>query len=160
MATTTPEIMEELQARRAELALAGQEGDEAAAPALEAVEAEIARRHRDAERAGLAEGARQERDAQVAARAEEERRKVLEARFAALEGERLEAARRVDAAADTLVEALKELTYVGEAMYRTRLELGENRPRLRLGETIAAAIPWRVAPYAPSVGRRSTGGDS
>jgi hypothetical protein len=142
-----------LEARRATLALAVAEGDRDAVQDLEAVEGALLRLRVGDERRALAEHAKAERDQAEAQRAEAERRRILEARFAELEGQRLEAARKVDAAADIFCEALKGLASVGETMYRTRLELGENRPRLRLGEMIAAFVQWRVVPYAPTIGR-------
>jgi hypothetical protein len=146
-----------LVATRATLALRVEEGDAEAQRALEDVEHELMVLEHGLglaeERRALAAKARAERSQAETQRAEEDSRKELEARFVALGARRLEAARKVDAVADTFVGALQDLMTVADAMYRTRLALGENKSRLRLHETVAAYVQWRVQPHAPTIGR-------
>jgi hypothetical protein len=141
--------VEDLEARRRQLAYEVGQGREDLEPELDAIEDQLARLRRHQERAELAQAEGATR-AQEKARAETERQQAeMAAKLEALFGARLEAAALVESAMARLEEAVSGYLAVGHDLYSVSAAAGRPRPRLRGDDALAAFISWRLAGHMP-----------
>lgn len=143
------EEMEQLEARRRQLAFEVGQGREDLEPELDAVEDQLARLKRGQERRALAEAESATRAQEAAQAQAEATRQKLEAQLAEGTAARLVAARHVEAAMAELEGALGEYLEAGSSLYSTSAGLGRPRPRIAGVEALAAYLSWRLHGFLP-----------
>lgn len=148
-ATQDAAELQQLEARRRQLAFEVGQGRDEFEPELDAIEDQIAKITRDRERAALAAEEQAVRaEAETRAQAEAARQQ-MEDRLAELGDVRLTAARHVEAAMRELETSLAAYLQVGAELYSVSAGLGKARPRLAGVELLAGYLGWRLHPYFP-----------
>ena len=141
----------DLEARRAELALAAAEGVEGARSDLEEIEGEIVARRLDEERARLARQALAAREAALEEKKRAAERAKLERQLETARSRLPKAAQRVDDALDGLGEAIGSLIAIGSEADRIARLLGthdEHRPHVQ-PDRVAAILRGRLSQALP-----------